>query len=377
MQPIGKDPVLSPSDFVAVFNQSLEMIYPAITIVGELTHFKISRGRWLYFDLVDQSASVKFFGTTAALPGPLEDGLNLEVTGIPRLHPNFGFSINVMSIRVVGSGSIAKASILLEKKLSSEGLFDESRKRPLPYPPEKVGLITSVESAAYSDFIKIVGNRWPVLDIKIEDVLVQGNDAPNQIVNALNKFNQMSDPPEVICIVRGGGSQEDLAAFSTEQVVRAVAASRVPSVVGIGHESDISLAEMAADVRASTPSNAAEVLVPHISDEKIRLTSYYKALNAKLESLHTHKAQEFSYKKDKLNQILDNIFTGTSAKLDQNRLVFKALNPKAPLSRGFALVKNPDGKIIKSAKSALSYNKMRIDFLDGNVDVIRNNDEKR
>ena len=377
MRSIGNEPILSPSDFVAVFNQSLEMMYPAITIVGELANLKLSKGRWLYFNLIDENASVKFFGTAGSLPGPLEDGLSLEVSGVPRLHPNFGFSINVMNIRVVGSGSIAKASKLLERKLSAEGLFDESRKRRLPYPPEKVGLITSVESAAYSDFIKIINHRWPILEISVEDVLVQGNDAPAQIIKALDKFNQIPEPPEVLAIIRGGGSPDDLAAFSTEQVVRAVASSRIPTIVGVGHESDISLAELTADSRASTPSNAAELLVPNLKDEKARLAASHKALSGKLEALHSHKIQDITYKKDKLRQILHNIFTQSASKLEQNKLVFKALNPAAPLSRGFALVKSHEGKIINSAQKAGNYNKMTINFSDGNVNVVREDDEKR
>ncbi len=377
MSSIGSDPVLSPTDFVAVFNQSLEMIYPTVTIVGELSQFKISKGRWTYFNLIDDNASVKFFGTVSSLPGPLEDGLNLEVTGLPRLHPNFGFSINVLNIRAVGSGSIAKANKLLQKKLECEGLFDETRKRTLPYPPENVGLITSTESAAYSDFIKIINHRWPVLEISVEDVLVQGNDAPDQIIRALNKFNQMPDPPEAVVVIRGGGSQDDLASFSAEQVVRAVAASRIPTIVGVGHESDTSLAELAADKRASTPSNAAELLVPNIKDEKSRLVSLSKSLNAKLETLYGHKAQDTSFKKERLDQILNSIFVQLRGKLDQDKLILKALNPRAPLSRGFAMVKNPDGQLIKSAGTAKYYSKLTVSFLDGDVNVLRDDNEER
>jgi exodeoxyribonuclease VII large subunit len=350
------------------------MIYPTVTIVGELAHFKISKGKWVYFDLIDNNASVRFFGTVVALPGPLEVGLNLEVSGFPRLHPNFGFSVNVINMKVVGSGSIARANKLLQSKLSSEGLFDETRKRQIPYPPEKIGLITSIESAAYSDFTKIISHRWPVSHVAIEDVLVQGDHAPNQIVDALNKFNQMPDPPEVIAIVRGGGSQEDLAAFSNEQLVRAVASSRVPTIVGIGHESDISLAELAADKRASTPSNAAELLVPNLKEEKDKLLSYKKSLRLKLESLYTNKTQDITYKEEKMKQALYNIFTHLSGKLAQDRLVFKALDPTAPLSRGFAIIKTDDGGIVKSAKAAKLQGKMIISFSDGNVNVFKDDE---
>lgn len=371
MRSIGSDPTLSPTDFIAVFNQSLELMYPSVSIVGELAHFKISKGRWVYFDLIDDNASVKFFGTVSMLPGPLEDGLNMEVSGFPRLHPNFGFSVNVMNMQVVGSGSIAQAGKLLEKKLSLEGLFDDLRKRELPYPPEKIGLVASVESAAYADFMKIIIHRWPVVNVIVEDVLVQGSDAPNQIIKAMGKFNQMSEPPEVVAIIRGGGSADDLAAFSTEQVVRAVASSRIPTIVGVGHESDTSLAEMAADRRASTPSNAAELLVPGIKDERIRLSAYRKSLNSKLESLYFSKDQDVAYKRERINHILNNIFVQSSDKLEKNKLIFKTLSPTAPLDRGFAIVKTREGKIIKSAQNARLEEKMNIYFSDGNVNVLK------
>lgn len=371
MRSIGSDPIFSPTDFVAVFNQSLEIMYPSVVITGELAHFKISRDRWVYFDLIDDNASVRFFGTVTMLPGPLEDGLNIEVLGVPRLHPKFGFSVNVLSMRVVGSGSIAKANKLLEKKLLAEGIFDPSRKRTLPYPPEKIGLITSVESAAYSDFTKIINHRWPLLEVMVEDVLVQGIDAPKQIISALDKFNQLPKTPEVIVIIRGGGSQDDLAAFSNEQLVRSVASSRIPTIVGIGHESDISLAELAADLRASTPSNAAELLVPDISQEKIKTDSYRRTLSAKLESVYLTNLKDMEFKKEKISQILNNIFAQSSTQLEKNRLIFKALNPTAPLSKGFALVKNSGGDIIKSAKIASEEEKMKIIFSDGDVNVLK------
>src|SRR5690606_31853852 len=123
-----------------------------VTVVGELASFRVSKNRWVYFDLKDENASVKFFGTVYQLPGPLEDGLMVQVTGTPRLHPLYGFSITAQSLQPVGEGSLRRAAALLEAKLRSEGLFDDSRKRSLPYPPSRIGLITSGESAAYHDF---------------------------------------------------------------------------------------------------------------------------------------------------------------------------------------------------------------------------------
>ncbi|HSC38637.1 MAG TPA: exodeoxyribonuclease VII large subunit, partial [Chitinophagaceae bacterium] len=256
------DLTVSVSEFVALLNQTLEYAYPSIVVQGELANFKVSKNRWAYFDLRDETASVRFFGTVYQLPGPLEDGMVLAVKGTPKLHPLYGFSVTVQSMEPTGEGSIKKAAALLEAKLKAEGLFESSRKRSLPFPPKSIGLITSAESAAYRDFIKVITARWGGLEINLIDVQVQGEPAPAQIVAAITQLNQMASPPDVLVITRGGGSAEDLQAFSTEQVTRAVAASRIPTVVAIGHEVDVSLAELAADQRASTPSNAAELLVP-------------------------------------------------------------------------------------------------------------------
>jgi exodeoxyribonuclease VII large subunit len=151
---------LSVSEFVELLNQTLEFAYPDLVIVGELANFRVSKNRWVYFDLKDEQASVKFFGTVYNLPGPLEDGMLLKVWGQPRLHNLYGFSITVMNIQPSGEGSIRRAAKLLQAKLASEGLFDETRKRPIPYPPQRIGLITSKQSAAYADFVKILQARW-------------------------------------------------------------------------------------------------------------------------------------------------------------------------------------------------------------------------
>lgn len=366
---IGTDPTLTVSEFVAVFNQSLEMMYPMVGIVGELANFRISKGRWVYFDLKDKDASVKFFGTVQQLPGPLEDGLTLEVFGRPRLHPQYGFSINVAGMKVVGEGSLAKAQALLAKKLEAEGLFSEERKRELVYPPERIGLVTSVESAAYGDFIKIINQRWGNLRIELVDCLVQGLEAPPQLASAVEYFNQLASPPEVLVMVRGGGSADDLAAFSTEQVVRAVAASRVPTLVAIGHETDTSLAELAADKRASTPSNAAELLVPEVAQEKRHLAELGRQLGRLLEAHYSDKKRKVDETRERLKLLMDNLFIHEFHDIKQKQLLLKALNPKAPLSRGFALVRSRDGKLITAVKSALAAKDVAIDLSDGAVNA--------
>jgi exodeoxyribonuclease VII large subunit len=343
----GDTLVFSVSDFVAVLNQTLEFAYPNVSIVGELANFRVSKNRWVYFDLKDETASVKFFGTVYMLPGPLEDGMLLQVKGAPRLHPQFGFSINVLTMQPVGEGSIKRAAALLEAKLQKEGLFDPARKRPLPYPPVRIGLITSGQSAAYADFIKILNERWGGVGIELADVQVQGEVAPMQIVRAIEYFNEQAATPEVLVITRGGGSSEDLAAFNTEQVTRAVAASRVPTLVAIGHEVDTSLAEMAADRRASTPSNAAQLLVPDKREEKVRLRSAHAQLGQLLSAMVANWQADIKLKATQFAQSVTMLLKQAGHELRSRKDLLAALSPDAALKRGYAIIRS-GGKLVRS-----------------------------
>lgn len=342
-------PTLSVSDFVGLFNQTMEIAYPNVVIVGELANFRISKNRWVYFDLKDEYASVKFFGTVYHLPGPLEDGLLLQVRATPRLHPQYGFTLNVQSLQPAGEGSIKRAAMLLQAKLRAEGLFDEERKRTLPYPPARIGLITSGESAAFADFIKVIGQRWGGLDIRLADVQVQGEAAPEQIIAAVEFFNQHADPPDVLVITRGGGSAEDLAAFNTEQVTRAVAASRIPTLIAIGHEVDISLAELAADRRASTPSNAAELLVPDKKAVLAELSAKEHQLGSLLRRTADVRRERLGAQKNRLADVLQVRLRDAVNRFRLQRQLLEALNPRAVLGRGYAIVRS-GGRVVRSGR---------------------------
>jgi exodeoxyribonuclease VII large subunit len=362
---------LGVSDFVALLNQTLEYAYQGIVITGELANFRVSKNKWVYFDLKDELASVKFFGSVYNLPGPLEDGMVLRVRGQPRLHQLYGFSVNVSSIQLAGEGTIKRAAALLQAKLAAEGLFDEARKRPLPYPPARIGLITSKQSAAYADFIKILNARWQGVEVRLIDVQVQGEPAPGQIAAALEQFNGEAEPPEAIIIIRGGGSAEDLAAFSTEQVTRAVAASRVPTLVAIGHEIDLSLAELAADRRASTPSNAAELLVPSRDQSLLELEAYTVQLHQsgrrQLQTAHSSLRQQAEILDQSLRQILDQ-----AAATVKNRVqLLDALNPQAILRRGYAIVRQA-GRPVRSTGLLSSGVIVDVQLSDGSFDATVN-----
>jgi exodeoxyribonuclease VII large subunit len=340
------------SEFVDMVNETFEFAFPSIVISGELANLRVSKNKWLYFDLKDETSSVKFFGSVYNLPGPLEDGMLLNVRGTPHLHELYGFSVNVQFIQPAGEGSIRRAAELLRAKLQAEGLFDDSRKRPLPYPPRRIGLVTSAQSAAYADFKKILGARWGGLDILHIDVQVQGEVSPLQIVSAIERFNALPEPPEVLVLIRGGGSADDLAGFSSEQVTRAVAASRIPTLVAIGHETDISLAELAADTRASTPSNAAELLTPDKRAVREALASAAEQLYDLVQDRIFTARSEFEDSAVQLARLTGDILSRERQRLAVSRQLLTALSPEAVLRRGYAVIRGADGTAVHSAQDS-------------------------
>ncbi|HKU18251.1 MAG TPA: exodeoxyribonuclease VII large subunit [Candidatus Saccharimonadales bacterium] len=354
------------SEFVALVNQTLEYAYPIVTIIGELANVRISKNRWVYFDLKDEQASVKCFGTVYQLPGPLEDGMMVAVSGNPRLHPLYGFSMNLVRLAPVGEGSIKKAANLLEAKLAAEGLFDPARKRLLPYPPRHIGLITSAESAAYRDFIKVLHARWRGIDITLVDVQVQGDRAPAQLVAAIEQCNQLANPPEVLVITRGGGSAEDLQAFSAEQVTRAVATSRIPTLVAIGHEVDISLAELAADQRASTPSNAAELLTPDRRAVLEQAARTRGTLARLAEDVVWRSKEHLARQANLAHTTAAQIAKAARQHVLLQRQLLQAFNPQAALQRGYALVRL-DGALVGSGAQLHAGGEFQLELHDARV----------
>jgi len=341
---------LSVSEFVDLLNQTLEYAYNPLIIYGELANFRVTKNRWVYFDLKDDQAKVSFFGSVYVLPGPLENGMMLKVRGLPRYHPNYGFSVVVNSISPIGIGSIKRLNELLAEKLEKEGLFKLERKRSIPYPPNRIGLITSIESAAYADFNKIINQRWSGLMIDCYDVNVQGDQSPTQVIQAIEYFNALANPPDVLVIIRGGGSPEDLAAFSSEQVTRSVAASRIPTIVAIGHENNLSLAELAADVRASTPSNAAELLVP----DKREVIALLNQIPSQLKKtvlnkikISQHNLQELAAR---MPAILEHKIDNEKQQVGHYIDLLEALSPQDILRRGYAIIRQ-NGKVINDHQS--------------------------
>lgn len=337
-------PRLNVSDFIAVTNQTLEYAYPFVEVEGEVASFKVNQGKFVFFDVKDAGGSVGCFMMLFSLRVPIEDGMKVIVTATPKLTQWGKFSLTVKAIRPSGEGSLKKSFELLKAKLDTEGLFAPERKRPLPAIPRHIAIISSPQAAGYADFIKIVGDRWGGLKIDVAAVTVQGADAPDQIIRALNYFNEQEELPEVIVIIRGGGSADDLSAFNDEQLVRAVAASRVPTLTGIGHEIDESLADLAADVRAATPSNAAQLLVPD-KNEIIR------GVRGRVSAVLPRLLRDIDTTREKLRLTLHGAVASTDAQIErrrqqiaQTRRLLDELDPTRVLERGYALLRGRQAK---------------------------------
>ena len=252
---------LSVSDFVALVNQTLEFAYPSVMVIGEVAEFRVSQGKWVTFKLKDAESVIDCFMVAYQLRAPIENGMKVRIVASPKLNGKWGkFSLTVRQVAPIGEGAIKKSFELLKAKLAAEGLFSPERKRALPRIPHRVAVITSTESAAYADFCKIINERWGGLTVLVAHTQVQGAPAADQIIQAIRFFNSYEELPEVLVIIRGGGSAEDLMTFNDEQLAREIARSRIPTLVGVGHEVDHTLADMVADVRAATPTNAAEIL---------------------------------------------------------------------------------------------------------------------
>jgi exodeoxyribonuclease VII large subunit len=360
--------ILTPTDFVAITNQTLEYAFGLVKIEGELANFRVSKNRWVYFDIKDDLSKIACFTSVYNLPGPLEDGMMVVVSGQPRLHPQFGFSINIQTIKPSGEGSIKKAYEILKAQLQAEGLFEPARKRFLPYPPQSIALITSKESAAYADFIKILNSRWPSVELELYDVQVQGEAAPLQLTEAINTINNLTELPDVMVITRGGGSADDLVAFDDERVVRAIAGSRVATMVAIGHEVDISLSELAADKRASTPSNAAELLVPNKKDELAKLSIIKKAFGQSVLALLKLEATLLNNLRQQLLAQLVVLSDLALQNIKSVKTLLKAYSPDLALERGYSIAKL-GSEIVKSVNQVKIDDKLKLTLNDGVLDA--------
>jgi exodeoxyribonuclease VII large subunit len=267
--------VLSVSALTRLIKESLEADFDAVWVKGEVSGLKRAESGHLYFTLKDGKDAVlecAMYRLSAERLGfDPRDGDQVEAFGGINVYaPRGRYQLNIKELRPAGLGALLLALEELKRRLQAEGLFDAARKRPLPAFPRRIGLVTSPVGAAVSDMVKVLRARWPSIGIVLAPVRVQGPGAAQEIAAAIARFNRWGKV-DVLIVARGGGSLEDLWAFNEEMVVRAVAASRIPVISGVGHEVDSTLTDLAADVRAATPSNAAEIAVRDAGEIRRRM----------------------------------------------------------------------------------------------------------
>ncbi|MBI5654734.1 exodeoxyribonuclease VII large subunit [Candidatus Uhrbacteria bacterium] len=384
--------VIQVSEFIEVVNGILRETLSGelFAVEGEISGYRVSQGQWVTFDLKDDKALVNVFMPVWNLNVPVEDGMKIRVFGLPRIYPKFGkFSISAERIELAGEGALKKALALLRLRLEKEGLFDEARKRVLPRFPQRIALVASRDSAAYGDFVRILNERWGGLEIDLYHVLVQGEKAPNEIVAAIEQANSISSERsfdssrrtasahddsyyDALVMTRGGGSLEELMAFNDERVVRAIHASRIPTMVAIGHERDITLAEEAADVRGSTPTDCARRLVPDRKDVLYELATLLQGVETSivqeldqgqiaLERAFASPGLWLAGRKAELEAATGNISTtmdswlmDLSGELVNQMRLLQSLDPKGVLKRGYAILRDGKGhSLVSAAKLAV------------------------
>ena len=361
----------------------------SIKVSGEISGFKIPSSGHLYFSLKDENALIRcvmFRSYAQSLSFLPENGMKVVLTGSVSMYVRDGqYQFYATGMKKAAEGELYREFLELKEKLDKEGLF--SRKRPIPKLPGCVGIATSITGAAVHDMLTVIKRRFPMMDIIIADASVQGANAPKALIEALSLLNE-TGKPDVIIIGRGGGSYEDLSCFNDEGLARAIYASRIPVVSAVGHETDFTIADFAADMRAPTPSAAAETVVPvydeiaeHIAmlraalDKNVinALDSAEKRLSAQKNTsaladpgrLFEMKRQHLNFIGQTLNRAAGEAAASAYAALDNVKRSLEAMNPQNVLKRGYAIVRSKEGSYIKSVSDTFTGQELNITVADG------------
>ena len=363
----------------------LEGALPALWVEGELSNFaRPSSGHW-YFTLKDASAQVRcamFRTSNQRLRLTPRDGLQVLLRARVSLYEARGeYQLIVEHLEEAGEGALRRRFEELKAKLAAEGLFDSARKRALPRLPRRIGVVTSPTGAAIRDILHVLARRFPAVPVRIYPVPVQGTGAAAEIAAAIRRAGDSGDL-DVLIVARGGGSLEDLWAFNEEAVARAIVASRVPVVSGIGHEIDFTIADFAADVRAPTPAGAAELVVPDrgewlrtlalalerlVRASQRRLRREHERLGwlaGRLERLHPRerlvaRMQRLDELEGRLGRTLRERLARAGLRLGAVARTLAAVSPLGTLERGYAIVLGADGQVVRAASEVATGSEIR------------------
>ena len=383
-----KENVLTVSQISGQIRQALESQFSTVWVKGELSNFKAhSSGHW-YFSLKDEKSQIKgvmFRGQNQKIPFKPQTGKEVLVQGQVSVYtPRGDYQILCHEMELVGSGLLQKQFEEIKKKLKAEGLFESSRKKALPRFPRHVTLITSETGAAVRDILNILNRRFCSVKVTLIPALVQGSQAVESLLQALEDGKKI--PSDVLIIGRGGGSMEDLWAFNDEVLARSIAQYPVPVISAVGHEIDFTICDFVSDLRAPTPSVAAELVVQNredildqihqewkrfIQNIKLQLSFFKDRLLAGQRALiHPQRAiQDFSQSLDESSlrfyQSMQNAIKSLRQKLEQREKVLLAVNPKKVMERGFSIITNSEGLLLSSASQLKAKDQIHIDFFEG------------
>jgi exodeoxyribonuclease VII large subunit len=367
-----------------------------VWVEGEISNLSRPASGHTYFTLKDAGASLRsvmWKTNTARLKMTMRDGVAVAVHGNIGVYEVGGqYQLYADEVRPVGEGALYQEFLRLKARLSEEGLFEPERKRPIPVFPKQIGIVTSASGAALRDMLIVLRRRLPLVEVVLSPAPVQGEDAPPKLVQAIAALNRLLPPPDVILLARGGGSMEDLWAFNDERVVRAIVASAIPIISGVGHETDFSLSDFAADLRAATPTAAAEFatqitvqdLIENLRTLGAQISAHLLHFLDEQQDLLTNLSGRLRFSSP-LRQIqsdrqhLDNLGRHLDAGM-AHRLALQtshlqsldkrlaALNPHQILQRGYALVTRlKDGELIR--KTSQARGAIRIRVSDGEFDA--------
>ncbi|MEZ4831441.1 MAG: exodeoxyribonuclease VII large subunit [Caldilineaceae bacterium] len=378
-----------------------------VWIVGEVSNWTQARSGHVYFTVKDSGASlasVMWKGNVFRHTWLPREGDQIMAHGYVDVYPERGvYQFYADEIRPAGRGQLYAQFEALKQKLLDEGLFDAERKRPIPTQPRRIGVVTSDGAAALRDVLRVLSQRWPMVEVILFHTLVQGNDAPPGIVSALaaaNRFGRgdslfdATDPLDVILLVRGGGSIEDLWAFNDERVARAVAASEIPVIAGVGHETDFTIVDFVADLRMPTPSAAAAAAVP----DRAELLAYFRQIERGLTDmaadriatlwvqvsesqgrlLRLNPARTLNRERQRLDDSIsrlhrnaERLITQQRERLDFSVLRLDGLNPANVLARGYSLVQHADGSVVLGPEDSATGDELTVHAVHGRYQVQR------
>jgi exodeoxyribonuclease VII large subunit len=329
----------------------IEGAFPALWVRGEVTGFKAHRNGHWYFSLRDANAQINcvvWSSATRRIPAPPDEGMQVLAKGQMTVWPVRGdLQFSITQIDAEGDGLWRKALELTRKRLEVDGLLDAARKRPLPRFPQRIVVITSPDGAALHDIVKVARGRSPDVEIVVIGAKVQGEGAPEDLVAAIDRVNRWPNA-DLLIIGRGGGSREDLWAFNDERVARALAACAIPTISGVGHEVDITICDLVADVRAATPSAAAEIAVPSRREMAANVRALAGRLQSGVRRRHDRGVHALNRVKSRLTLGAARVVERRQGRVATAAAQLHALSPLATLQRGYAVARGAAGNTLNT-----------------------------